>query len=45
MSKWLKDVWKNISMSPAERYLSKAVDHKDLEIRLDNLRFGRVKFY
>lgn len=45
MSNWLREIIKSWGMSPAEKYLSQATDRIDLENRMNDIKFGKVKFY
>jgi len=44
MTRWLSQLFKNMAMTPAERYLSQATDLQDLERRQRDISRGRVRF-
>jgi hypothetical protein len=44
MTRWLSQLFKNMAMTPAERYLSQATNLQDLERRQKDISRGRVRF-
>ena len=45
MSKWFKNWFRMINMTPTERYLAQAKDRYDLEQRQKNLAYGKVDLF
>lgn len=39
MFNWLSNWWKEFSKSPEQKYLEKATDHYDLELRMKKLSY------
>ena len=39
MVKWLSNWWKEFTKSPEIKYLEKATDHYDLELRMKKLNY------
>ena len=43
MFNWLANWWKEFTKSPELKYLEKAQDHYDLEMRMKRLNYGNTR--